>query len=395
MVIKHLLKSLNEAVENIDIDNVQELVDDIPEGVQSYNDMINYVNQTYKTINDICPAILDILETTNFELSRSYYKVKIGNNMVYFDRAYTDDDIRIYQHGKRNIQIRLVYVNLRKSGKLTKETYTIFTDKASNILNAELRKKSDITIGELVIPFNEMLKACKTILAKLLYIAQGEFTDPVNSKNKEKEYKPEWSDADFDHDPNIRNIKNVKAEICMKVRKMVKQSSLEKIFDLLVTLLKNSCGNMTLDDVERSGNEALKEVTFSSRKKPWKNNDKDYDNVFDHISPDTKYIYYKQKPIYSFQDKALTINIHGCFLQWNDNCHDYRLGVYYSFNNDTKLGVKDNMFLNKTCYNWFQDYNRPNENAGKMTEHIQPGIGILLITDIFYDSKNYQNLIKK
>ena len=33
MVIKHLLESLNKAIENTDIENVQELVDDIPEGV--------------------------------------------------------------------------------------------------------------------------------------------------------------------------------------------------------------------------------------------------------------------------------------------------------------------------------------------------------------------------
>ena len=84
MVIKHLLESLNKAIENTDIENVQELVDDIPEGIQSYNDMINYVNKTYRSLSDICPAILDILETTNFELLKSYYKVKIGNNMVYF-----------------------------------------------------------------------------------------------------------------------------------------------------------------------------------------------------------------------------------------------------------------------------------------------------------------------
>ena len=144
MVIKHLLESLNKAIENTDIENVQELVDDIPEGVQSYNDMINYVNKTYRSLSDICPAILDILETTNFELLKSYYKVKIGNNMVYFDRAYTEDDIRIYQHGKRNIQIRLIYVNLKKSGKLSKTTYTIYTDKQSNILNPELKQKQDI-----------------------------------------------------------------------------------------------------------------------------------------------------------------------------------------------------------------------------------------------------------
>ena len=391
MVIKHLLESLNKAIENTDIENVQELVDDIPEGVQSYNDMINYVNKTYRSLNDICPAILDILETTNFELSKSYYKVKIENNMVYFDRAYTEDDIRIYQHGKRNIQIRLVYVNLKKSGKLSKETYTIYTDKQSNILNPELKQKSDIQVGEVIIPFNEMVKACKTILAKLLYIAQGEFLDPVNGKNKDKEYVKELSDTAFDHDPNAHQP-NIKAEICMKVKKKVRQSSLEKIFDELVKLLKNGCGNMSFEDVQKSNNEPLKSVTYASRKKPWKNAAKDYDNIFDHISTDTKFIYYKQKPLYTFYDGPLKINIHGCYLLWSDNCHDYRIGVYYNLNDDSKLGVKENMFLTKTFYNWFLDYNNPTENAGRMTDVLHPGIGIILITDILYDSKSYQNL---
>ena len=391
MVIKHLLESLNKAIENTDIENVQELVDDIPEGIQSYNDMINYVNKTYRSLSDICPAILDILETTNFELLKSYYKVKIGNNMVYFDRAYTEDDIRIYQHGKRNIQIRLVYVNLKKSGKLSKTTYTIYTDKQSNILNPELKQKSDIQIGEVIIPFNEMFKVCKTILAKLLYIAQGEFQDPVNGKNKNKEYVKELSDTEFDHDPNAHQP-NIKAEICMKVKKKVRQSSLEKIFDELVKLLKNGCGNMSLEDVQKSNNEPLKSVTYASRKKPWKNADKDYDNIFDHISTDTKFIYYKQKPLYTFYDGPLKINIHGCYLLWSDNCHDYRIGVYYNLNDDSKLGVKENMFLTKTVYNWFLDYNNPTENAGRMTDVLHPGIGIILITNILYDSKSYQNL---
>ena len=391
MVIKHLLESLNKAIENTDIENVQELVDDIPEGIQSYNDMINYVNKTYRSLSDICPAILDILETTNFELLKSYYKVKIGNNMVYFDRAYTEDDIRIYQHGKRNIQIRLVYVNLKKSGKLSKTTYTIYTDKQSNILNPELKQKQDIQIGEVIIPFNEMFKVCKTILAKLLYIAQGEFQDPVNGKNKNKEYVKELSDTEFDHDPNAHQP-NIKAEICMKVKKKVRQSSLEKIFDELVKLLKNGCGNMSLEDVQKSNNEPLKSVTYASRKKPWKNADKDYDNIFDHISTDTKFIYYKQKPLYTFYDGPLKINIHGCYLLWSDNCHDYRIGVYYNLNDDSKLGVKENMFLTKTVYNWFLDYNNPTENAGRMTDVLHPGIGIILITNILYDSKSYQNL---
>lgn len=391
MVIKHLLESLNKAIENTDIENVQELVDDIPEGVQSYNDMINYVNKTYRSLSDICPAILDILETTNFELLKSYYKVKIGNNMVYFDRAYTEDDIRIYQHGKRNIQIRLIYVNLKKSGKLSKTTYTIYTDKQSNILNPELKQKQDIQIGEVIIPFNEMFKVCKTILAKLLYIAQGEFQDPVNGKNKNKEYVKELSDTEFDHDPNAHQP-NIKAEICMKVKKKVRQSSLEKIFDELVKLLKNGCGNMSLEDVQKSNNEPLKSVTYASRKKPWKNADKDYDNIFDHISTDTKFIYYKQKPLYTFYDGPLKINIHGCYLLWSDNCHDYRIGVYYNLNDDSKLGVKENMFLTKTVYNWFLDYNNPTENAGRMTDVLHPGIGIILITNILYDSKSYQNL---
>lgn len=391
MVIKHLLESLNKAIENTDIENVQELVDDIPEGVQSYNDMINYVNKTYRSLNDICPAILDILETTNFELLKSYYKVKIGNNIVYFDRAYTEDDIRIYQHGKRNIQIRLVYVNLKKPGKLSKITYTIYTDKQSNILNPELKQKQDIQVGEIIIPFNEMLKVCKTILAKLLYIAQGEFQDPVNGKNKDKEYVKELSDTEFDHDPNAHKL-NIMAEICMKVKKKVRQSSLERIFDELVKLLKNGCGNMSLEDVQKSNNEPLKNVTYASRKKPWKNTDKDYDNIFDHISTDTKFIYYKQKPLYTFYDGPLKINIHGCYLLWSDNCHDYRIGVYYNLNDDSKLGVKENMFLAKTVYNWFLDYNNPTENAGRMTDVLHPGIGIILITNILYDSKSYQNL---
>ena len=390
MVIKHLLESLNKAIENTDIENVQELVDDIPEGVQSYNDMINYVNKTYRSLNDICPAILDILETTNFELLKSYYKIKIGNNMVYFDRAYTEDDIRIYQHGKRNIQIRLVYVNLKKPGKLSKEIYTIYTDKQSNILNPELKQKSDIQIGEVVIPFNEMVKACKTILAKLLYIAQGEFLDPVNGKSKDKEYVKELSDTEFDHDPNAYKP-NIKAEICMKVKKKVRQSNLEKIFDELVKLLKNGNGNMSLEDVQKSNNEPLKQVTYASRKKPWKNTDKDYDNIFDHISPDTKFIYYKEKPIFSFDYLALKVNIYGCYLMYSDNCHDYRIGVYYNFN-DNDLTTKENMFLNKTAYNWFYDYKNDDSQGAKMSEKQHVAIGILLITNILYDSKSYQNI---
>jgi len=66
-----------------------------------------------------------------------------------------------------------------------------------------------------------MVKACKTILAKLLYIAQGEFLDPVNGKSKDKEYVKELSDTEFDHDPNAYKP-NIKAEICMKVKKKVR-----------------------------------------------------------------------------------------------------------------------------------------------------------------------------
>lgn len=390
MVIKHLLESLNKAIENTDIENVQELVDDIPEGVQSYNDMINYVNKTYRSLNDICPAILDILETTNFELLKSYYKIKIGNNMVYFDRAYTEDDIRIYQHGKRNIQIRLVYVNLKKPGKLSKEIYTIYTDKQSNILNPELKQKSDIQIGEVVIPFNEMVKACKTILAKLLYIAQGEFLDPVNGKSKDKEYVKELSDMEFDHDPNAYKP-NIKAEICMKVKKKVRQSNLEKIFDELVKLLKNGNGNMTYQDTEN--NKLLHDNTKVILHKYWVQKKEPVygNNIFEHIPRDTKFIYYKEKPIFSFDYLALKVNIYGCYLMYSDNCHDYRIGVYYNFN-DNDLATKENMFLTKTAYNWFYDYKNDDAQGAKMSEKQHVAIGILLITNILYDSKSYQNI---
>lgn len=169
MVIKHLLEALNSSVK------AKEIVEEIPETVKTYDDMVKYVDETYQDVNDIVPAILDILETTNFQLSRTYYKTKIGNYMVYFDRAYTEDDIRIYQRGKRNLQLQLVYVNLKKPGKMEKEIYTIYTDRESNILNNELIRKTDLDLSKVFMPYIEMENACRALLSRLLYIAQGEF----------------------------------------------------------------------------------------------------------------------------------------------------------------------------------------------------------------------------
>lgn len=172
MVIKHLLNSLNESIKKSQ-DNIKEIVDEIPSEIKSYEDMLDYVKEAYTSLDELCPDILDILENTNFELSRTYYTCKIGNNTVYFDRAYTDDNIRIFEYGKRNIILEFVYVNIRKPGNITRDYYTIYTDQNTHILNDELNNQDDIYIKrrDITIPFNDIVNACTNILAKLLYIA--------------------------------------------------------------------------------------------------------------------------------------------------------------------------------------------------------------------------------
>lgn len=135
--------------------------------------MLDYVREAYTSLDELCPDILDILENTNFELSRTYYTCKIGNNTVYFDRAYTDDNIRIFEYGKRNIILEFVYVNIRKPGNIIRDYYTIYTDQNTHILNDELNNQDDIYIKQrdITIPFNDIVNACTNILAKLLYIA--------------------------------------------------------------------------------------------------------------------------------------------------------------------------------------------------------------------------------
>lgn len=387
MVIKHLLEALNSSVK------AKEIVEEIPETVKTYDDMVKYVDETYQDVNDIVPAILDILETTNFQLSRTYYKTKIGNYMVYFDRAYTEDDIRIYQRGKRNLQLQLVYVNLKKPGKMEKEIYTIYTDRESNILNNELIRKTDLDLSKVFMPYIEMENACRALLSRLLYIAQGEFQDPVNNKTKNREYVKELSDSEFDHDPKASK-NDVLTAIAIKIERKVAKKH-ERIFEILVNLLKNGNGNLSYTDLENKIFEknVHNATIIRHYKKMGKDGEVVYgDNIFEHVKKSSKFIYYHERPIFTCKDNKATINFYGCFLMWSDSCHDYRIGVYYTLNDSRKLLAHENFFLTKDIYNWMHGENPIDYQACKIAELDHYKLGIALITNILYESKNYQNL---
>lgn len=116
------------------------------------------------------------------------------------------------------------------------------------------------------------------------------------------------------------------------------------------------------------------------------------DNIFEHVKKSSKFIYYHERPIFTCKDNKATINFYGCFLMWSDSCHDYRIGVYYTLNDSRKLLAHENFFLTKDIYNWMHGENPIDYQACKIAELDHYKLGIALITNILYESKNYQNL---
>jgi len=79
------------------------MIEDLPEGVQSYNSLYRYVVNTYTDILEILNNIASILETKNFEINRTFFKVKKGKEYIYFNKLHTDDEMKVYSRGARVI----------------------------------------------------------------------------------------------------------------------------------------------------------------------------------------------------------------------------------------------------------------------------------------------------
>ena len=97
---------VEEPHSNNDVNIDEEEIEELPEGINTYDKIFNYVNKKYKDVSNILEEIYDILDTTYFSIQKTFYKINLNNKeIIYFNAVSTNENIRIYLRDKKNIQI--------------------------------------------------------------------------------------------------------------------------------------------------------------------------------------------------------------------------------------------------------------------------------------------------
>ena len=260
MIIKSLYESLVKTykkshINESDEEKLQEIVKELPKGIQSYQEALDYVKSENESMFDICVQIADILETSHYEIYKTFHKLKKGKFMVYFNKVYTDDNMRIYQHGKRNIQIDTAVFKPSAFKKLQHVTLVIPFG-FDQMLSKELRHHDDISLTDDVsLTYDEVYELLQIILARFQFILQAEITDPIEPKNIEKRYK---NQIGYEYNtPSLYSFTPDKKETLInRIRKHCKTP--RELMDFIYNLLWYENGNEYPSDVNGNDPEAHK-----------------------------------------------------------------------------------------------------------------------------------------
>lgn len=149
---------------------------ELPEGVKSYEEMLEYVQQNYDSMIQVAQAIYEILDKTYYTIQKTFYKVQRKDCKVYFKGVTTNELKKIFSNDSHTIYID--WVKTKKTRVFTGSLCVVANDLSVNgefvsNKNIELDDSTDITVNEL----DEMLQI---ILAKLMFRQQGEYVHPIH-----------------------------------------------------------------------------------------------------------------------------------------------------------------------------------------------------------------------
>lgn len=347
-----------EQLTSEDKEDIQEIIEDIPEGITSYEDMEKFVNMEYDDMQSICAELMHILETTKFELYKTFYKTKSANYMIYFTRMYTD--INTLQHESYHSLIIEFKYFTKNAYKDIYSSYIIIP-----LYTSEYKLKKSI-IDKKVFPPKKLptlylnhkiiYEACKVALTKFLYVIQGEFYDPTNRKEKYQTVNDLFLVDDINFNRPRTSVIN---DIILKLTK--KYKSYKQLNSFIYYSLMHNNGNMNY-------NTALRLRAIS---------DRCYIN--DYLKTRKSPFYYRNPVCYI---DGNIIPIYGAYPgPWGD-----AVRILYKNN---KVGEMDD----STCLSYSpNDAYAPQINGYTLKLEDYNTIGFNIAANIIYDSTNYKNI---
>lgn len=155
---------------------------ELPEGIKSYEEMLEYVQENYNSMIEVAQAIYDILDKTYYTIQKTFYKVQRKDFKLYFKGVTTNELKKLFSNDIHTIYID--WVKTKKTRVFTGSLCVVANDLSVNgerisNKNIELDNSTDITVNEL----DEMLQI---ILAKLMYRQQGEYIHPDHINKPKK-----------------------------------------------------------------------------------------------------------------------------------------------------------------------------------------------------------------
>lgn len=231
-VNKQVVTNTNTSIKKDNDPDIQK----IPNGIKTYEQMLNYVQKGYTDLKSVCEDIYEILDSTYFELKKTFYEILEKDRSIYFREVTQNVDKKIYHRDCH--QIDVCYVIITGKNKQQEGSFSI-------TVNDNLLKHNRHNIGcDIVLPYDEFFNLFKTILAKLLYASQGKIINPLYD-NLPKKRTEAWGTSDrkqrsFD-DEDIDNdeLMNIYKKVCQKYTSIKKCND---IFDIL--LFKQKFGNI-------------------------------------------------------------------------------------------------------------------------------------------------------
>ena len=181
----------NDNINAEDEEAVEEMIEDLPEGVLSYNSLYRHVVNTYTDILEILNNIASILETKNFEINRTFFKIKKGKEYIYFNKLHTDDEMKIYSRGARVILMEYSVFKLTTFKQYQMKPYHLFFNETrfeDQQLNDMYTKGYDVDIDGFIMTKQDFLNLVQTALAKLLFVVQNDhITNPLKEIKIDKD----------------------------------------------------------------------------------------------------------------------------------------------------------------------------------------------------------------
>ena len=171
--------------------NIEELednenIDELPDGINTFDLINKYVHKKYSDITELIEQIYEILNSTNFYLMRTFHKIKIDkNNILYFNTVTIDKLKTIYIKSTKEFNISWIKCNNKKIRNKEEGNISVILNNMTinnNPISNNIKLTDNIYISK--DQFREILLI---ILAKLLYIKQEKYDDLFNENKKNKE----------------------------------------------------------------------------------------------------------------------------------------------------------------------------------------------------------------